>query len=78
MVISYVFDEGFFDYEVEFEDYEDALKKIIMKCWSLEDCVDYLISCQGCVIDLFKDFEEELKDYFKNDAYAQFRENQYD
>lgn len=77
MTITYSFDEGDYDYEVNYDEILNALTDIMSR-WTKEDVVSYIVNCDQCVINLTTDFEEELKDYFEDTAYKEFMEYRYD
>ena len=76
MVINYKFDGDFFDYEIEYIQYQKALIHLLLK-EQKETLVEKLVSADGCVIDLETDYNEELKAYFEESAYKEYLNRRY-
>lgn len=76
MVINYKFDESFFDYEIEYTQYQKALIHLLLQ-ESKESLVEKLVSADGCVIDLETDYGEELKAHFEESAYKEYLNRRY-
>lgn len=77
MRINYRFDGESFDYEVEHEDYSNAIYKLL-KQETKESLIDIILSADMCVLDLRDMLEDELKAYFEDVAYKEYRDRRYE
>ena len=71
MVINYNFEEGFFDYEIEYHEYQKALIHILLQ-QEKADLVESIIGFDESLVDLKATYKEELKDHFEKRAYKEF------
>lgn len=77
MTINYRFDGECFDYEVYHDRYLVALFNIMLN-EDKEDLINMLINADGCVVNLEEDYEEELKEYFREMAYKEYLDGRYE
>lgn len=77
MTINYKIDGEFFDYEVEYEESEKALLKILTGLVG-EEVATLMIIENECSNELEKEYIEELKDYFEDKAYKEYLDGRYE
>lgn len=77
MIISYKFDGKLFSYDVFQEDYEKAIKKILLE-QSKEDLVNLIMFADMCYLDLEKELAEELREHFEDIAYREYLDRRYE
>lgn len=73
MIIKYKFNGNLFDYEVEHDRYLVAMFNILLK-EEKENLIKRILDFDGCVVNLYDDYEEELKEYFGEMAYKEYLE----
>ena len=76
MIINYKFDGDFFDYEIEYEEYQKALYKLLRE-ETKESLIDIIISSDMCQMNLSDMLEDELKCYFEDKAYKEYLDRRY-
>lgn len=74
MILGYVIDDEWFEYEVDYELVYERLSKYLVKERTKEDIINYLISCDGCKLDLLEDYVDEIHDLFYKDAVKYYHE----
>lgn len=77
MTINYRFDGEYFDYDVEYEESEKALFKILTELVG-EEVANLMIIENECSNELEKEYMEELKDYFEEVAYKEYLDRRYE
>lgn len=73
MIITYNFNNEDFDYEIEFEEKDKALKEILLK-ETKESLVDILLNFDTCSVNLGKFFKEDLAEFFREKAYKEYKD----
>lgn len=68
MILGYDINDEWFEYEVDYQDVDKRLRKYLINNRTKEELVDYLISCDGSVLDIYVDYEDEIHEIFYNDA----------
>ena len=76
MTINYTFNGEHFDYEVDYEKYQEALKCTLMKQLK-EELVELILNADNCVIDLEQEYKDELKEIFEDKAYAEYNDRRF-
>ena len=74
MILTYNFDDESFDYEVESDAIKKALYEWLLDEWSHDEFIDFILSADGCTINIEKDFEEIIYELFEDDAMAYYYE----
>ena len=74
ITLRYVFDDEYFDYEVDRLEIEKRLYRYLLDEWDKEALIDYIISNDGATFDYAVDFLEEIHDLFESDAEEQYYE----
>lgn len=77
MTIHYVINGSNYDYELEYEDYLKGLTHIL-RANTKEELIEIILNFDNCTVDLFRDFKEEIREYFRADAEKQFMEDRYE
>ena len=75
MIINYNFDGNYYDYEVK--GFYKAVSKILLDK-SKEALADIIMCANLSVIDLKELLEEELKEYYEEYAYKEYKERRYE
>ena len=77
MTIHYVIGGSNYDYELE---YEDLLKGLthILRSNSKEELIEIILNYDNCSVQLFRDFGDEIREYFRSDAEKQYMEDRYE
>jgi hypothetical protein len=77
MTMHYVIGGSNYDYEIEYEDYLKAITHIL-RANSKEELIEIILNFDECSVDLFKEFKEEIREYFRADAEKQYMEDRYE
>lgn len=77
MIINYKFDGNDFEYEITIDRFFVAMHNILCK-ENKEDLIEFILDAHGCSVDLKNSFEEELKEYFYDRAYKEYRDWRYE
>ena len=77
MTINYMFHGELFSYDVFQEDYEKAIKKILLE-QSKENLVSLIMFADMCYLDLEKELAEELREHFEDMAYREYLDMRYE
>ena len=77
MAIKYRVDGEYFEYEIDNEEYQRAIHKIL-KEETKESLIDIIISSDMCQLDLSDMLEDELRCYFEDRAYKEYLDRRYE
>lgn len=70
MILDYCFEDGNFEYEVDWTDIQSAIS-VILKDYTQEELIDVILNIEtGCE----EYFKEELTDYFEEKAYKEYKD----
>ena len=73
MIITYEFCDDDFEYDVDFFERDEALRKICSDI-SHESLINILLAFDTCKVNLSEFFKEELKEFFTEKAYKAWRD----
>lgn len=68
LTLHYTFDDEQFDYDIDRYDMEQRLFDWLYENWTSEECVEYILSLDGCQVSLFDDFNDLITELFEDEA----------